>query len=180
MFCYCLFCETGKCGVVAREIEMMFPCQAIRPKQIQHTKIQGKPTDIEHDLLPGYVFLYAEDEPLNIAKIRKTDGVIRCLSDSEHHYELQGGDEQFALILKRKNGVIGKTPVYQEGQMIRIRHGVFEGMETKILKVNRRNMRMQIEIPFASTRIKTWVEYEMVDGNARCEQEKTTENLKQY
>ena len=40
--------------------------------------------------------------------------------------------------------------------------GVFEGVETKILKVNRRNMRMQIEIPFAGRPVRTWVEYEVV------------------
>ena len=67
--------------------------------------------------------------------------------------------------LLKKDGVIGKTKVYQEGQMIRICEGAYEGVETKILKVNRRNMRMQIEIPFASQKIKTWVEYEMVESS---------------
>ncbi|MBQ6961931.1 MAG: hypothetical protein IJQ33_05005 [Clostridia bacterium] len=162
MYTYCLFCETGKCDYVARALMQKISCRAIYPKQVQHTWAKGKMVDIVHDLLPGYVFLYVEDNPLDIALLRNVQGVIRCLSSQDRQFELTGSDEQFALMLLEKDGVIGKTKVYEEGQMIRICQGAFEGMETKILKVNRRNMRMQIEIPFASQKIKTWVEYEIV------------------
>ena len=175
MYTYCLFCETGKCGYVARSIMQKIPCRAIYPKQVQHTWSKGKMVDIVHDLLPGYVFLYVEDEPLDIAFLRSFQGIIRCLSSQDKEYELTGSDEQFALMLLQKDGVIGKTKVYEEGQMIRICQGAFEGVETKILKVNRRNMRMQIEIPFASQKIKTWVEYEIV--KAVDEKENVDEKL---
>ncbi len=162
MVTYCLFCETAKCGYVAKFAEQRFACRAIAPKQVQHTWSKGHPVDIVHDLLPGYVFLYADDGPLNIPTVRAIPGVLRCLYTEGCGYELQGSDEQFALMLLQKGGVIGKTKVYQEGQMIRIARGAFVGVEAKILKVNRRNMRMQIEIPFASQKVKTWVEYEVV------------------
>ena len=161
MFTYCLFCETAKCGYIANTAMQKLSCRAISPKQIQHTWSQGKMVDIEHDLLPGYVFLYME-EPLDIDLLHSIQGVIRCLSSMDKQYELSGSDEAFALMLLEKNGVIGKTQVYQEGQMIRICEGVYEGVETRILKVNRRNMRMQIEIPFAERQVRTWVEYEIV------------------
>jgi transcription antitermination factor NusG len=162
MYTYCLFCETGKCGYVARAVMQKIPCRTLSPKQVQHTWAKGKMVDIEHDLLPGYVFVYTENERLDVALLRPIQGIIRCLSSQDREYELTGSDEQFALMLLQKDGVIGKTKVYEEGQMIRICQGAFEGVETKILKVNRRNMRMQIEIPFASQNIKTWVEYEIV------------------
>lgn len=162
MYVYCLFCETAKCGYVVNAVMQKLSCRAISPKQIQHTWSKGKMVDIEHDFLPGYVFLYKEDAPADIALLRSIEGVVKCLSDMDRQYELTGADEAFALMLLRKNGVIGKTQVYQEGQMIRIREGAYEGVETKILKVNRRNMRMQIELPFAGRAVKTWVEYEIV------------------
>lgn len=174
MYTYCLFCETGKCGYVEKAVMQKMPCRAIYPKQVQHTWSKGKMVDIIHDLLPGYVFVYAEKEPLDIAWLRSVQGVIRCLSSQDRQYELTGSDEQFALMLLEKDGVIGKTKVYQEGQLIRICQGAFQGVETKILKVNRRNMRMQIEIPFASQNIKTWVEYEIVES---AEKEETAEKL---
>ena len=145
MYTYCLFCEAAKCCSVVSVVMQKTRCRAIYPKQVQHTWSKGKMVDIEHALLPGYVFLYAEHAPLVISLVRSIQGVIRCLSSQDQQYELTGSDEQFALMLLQKDGVIGKTKVYQEGQMIRICEGAYEGVETRILKVNRRNMRMQIE-----------------------------------
>lgn len=162
MIAYCLFCETLKCDHVASAVMQKFPCRALSPKQVQHIHVKGGMRDVVHDLLPGYVFLYCEEEELNMAAVRSIKGVIRCLCDTDRQYRLTGSDEQFALMLLGRDGVIGKTQVYQEGQMIRVCEGVFEGVETRILKVNRRNMRMQIEIPFAGRSVRTWVEYEIV------------------
>ncbi len=120
MYTYCLFCETGKCGYVAKTLAKRLSCRAIYPKQIQHTWSKGKMVDIEHDLLPGYVFLYLEDMPLNVASLYQVQGIIRCLSSTDKQFELTGSDESFAMMLLHKDGVIGKTQVYKEGQMIRI------------------------------------------------------------
>ena len=162
MWTYCLFCETVKCDLIARSIERDFGCIAISPKQIQHTWSRGKMVDIVHDLLPGYVFVYAEQEPLDVRCAQSIQGVIRCLCTTDKRNELSGDDEIFAMMLLHKNGVIGKTKVYEEGQRIRICEGVYEGLETRILKVNRHKGRMQIDIPFANRHIRTWVEFEIV------------------
>ena len=170
MFTYCLFCETVKCRVVAHIAEQRMDCRAIAPVQVQHLLTRQGPVDVEHDLLPGYVFLYAEDK-LDIAVIRRIEGVIRCLYDQDKKYELSGEDERFALMLLQKNGVIGKTKVFRVGQRIQICKGAFAGVEARILKVDHRRMRMQIELPFTRQSVKTWVEYELVEG-----QEETIED----
>jgi transcription antitermination factor NusG len=162
VYTYCLFCETAKCRGISEEIMERLHCRAISPKLVQHTWSKGKAVDIVHDLLPGYVFVYAEKAPLDVALLRSIEGVIRCLCDGNKQFELSGSDEQFAMMILQKDGVIGKTKVYREGQMIRICQGAYEGLETKILKVKSRNMRMKIEIPFANMKICTWVEYEVV------------------
>ncbi len=163
MYCYCLFCETNKTKYIARMVSEMTGCKTLRPKQIQHTWAKGGGTrDIVNDLMPGYVFLYCA-EKADVTKLNTLQGVIRCLSSTAGEYELAGQDEQFALMLLEKDGVIGKTRVYREGQRIRIAGGAFEGVTAKILKVERRLSRMQIEIPFASQAVKTWVEYEIVE-----------------
>ena len=163
MIVYCLFCETEKCHYVAQAVTQMFGCRAISPRQIQHTWSKGHPVDIEHDLLPGYVFVYCEAPMENPQDMRKIHGVIRCLSAGERNFELRGDDRQFALMLLEKDGVIGKTKVCEEGQMIRLQQGAFAGVQARILKVNRRNSRMLIEIPFVHQNVKTWVEYELVE-----------------
>ena len=160
---YCLFCETSKTAFIAKAVAEMTGGKTLRPRQIQHTWAKGGGTrDVENDLMPGYIFLYC-DAKADISRINTLQGVIRCLSSTAGEYELTGQDEQFALMLLEKNGVIGKTRVYQEGQRIRIAGGAFEGVTAKILKVERRLSRMQVEIPFARQQVKTWVEYEIVE-----------------
>ena len=162
VYVYCVFCQTHVCDRIAIQAQQIFDCRAVSPKQEQRKWVRGQAVRETHDLLPGYVFLYADREIEQPLTLRNIPGVIRCLSDQEHRYILQGSDEAFALMLLEKDGIIGKTRVYQEGEMIRICEGAFAGVETKILKVNRRNMRMLIQIPFANMQISTWVEYEMV------------------
>ncbi len=162
VYTYCVFCLTQKCTNVAIQVQQIFDCKVIRPKKEQLKWVKREAIRETHDLLPGYIFLYSEHELENTYMLREILGVIRCLSDQEHRYLLQGNDEAFALMLFEKNGVIGKTKVYEEGDRIRICDGAYAGLETKILKVNRRNMRMLIQIPFAGMQVETWVEYEMV------------------
>ncbi|MBR1586138.1 MAG: hypothetical protein IJ662_11400 [Clostridia bacterium] len=163
MFTYCLFCESQKCAAIAAQAELVYPCRAIKPQLVQLKWVKKQPINETHDLLPGYVFLYAEEEIPDIGVFRAISGVIRCLSDMEHHYVLQGDDEQFALMLLEKNGVLGKVPVYEEGKMIRIKEGAFAGVQAKILRVDRRGKRLQIELPFTYMLVKTWLEFEIVE-----------------
>ena len=161
MYAYCLFCETQKCAYVARMAQRLWNCRALCPKQVQHVRVQGSFEDRVHDLMPGYVFLYAEEPIRNLMPLHPS-GVIRVLRYSDERMELAGEDERFALMLLEKDGVIGRTRVYQEGDRIRLTEGAFEGVEANILKVNRRNCRMQIELSFAGRPVRTWVEYEIV------------------
>ena len=162
MYCYCLFCETGKCDYVARAAMQAFPCRAISPKQIQHTWSKGASEDRVHDLLPGYVFLYFEDESVYPWELRKVDRIIRCLRDTSYDYQLQGPDEEFAWMLYRKDGVIGRTEVTETDGRFEIADETFRSLQAQILKVDRRNKRMKIEILFANHRVQTWVEYEII------------------
>ena len=165
MYTYCLFCETVKCGMIARRAEQMFDCRAISPKRVQHTWDKGKRIDRVNDLLPGYIFLYSESKLTDISALRTLDGYIRCLKGSEDGFELVDSDEQFAMMLLRQGGVIGKTRVYKEGQRIHVCRGAFEGVHAEIIKVDHRNGRMLIEMPFAKRVIHTWVEYEIVESD---------------
>ena len=160
MYTYSLFCETVKCRFVALEAMAKFDCMAISPKQVQHTWKDGKMIDRVRDLLPGYLFLYSEDK-LELSYCYSMAGVIRLLRTNNEAYELSGGDEAFAKMIYRRQGVLGKTPVYEEDQRIRLTEGAFAGLSAKILRVDHRARRMQIELPFAGRLVKTWVEYEI-------------------
>ncbi|MBR5948722.1 MAG: hypothetical protein IKZ82_08790 [Clostridia bacterium] len=144
---------------------MILGCRALYPKQIQHKFVKGLPVDEEHDLTSGYVFLYIEDsaDQPESELLRLLPGFIRILRNSDGSALLRGDDEAFAAMLLNNNGIIGRTLVYEEGDIIKLKDDAFSGFETKILKLDRRKHRMQIEIPFANSTIKTWVEYELVE-----------------
>ena len=139
----------------------LFPCETILPKQIHHMRVKGQMKDVVCDLLPGYLFLYSES-PLPGPALTSMQDVVRCLRGTDRKYELQGQDEAFALLLRQKRGVLGKTAVYREGDRVRIRDGAFEGLRAEIIRLDRRNHRMKIEIPFAGRNVSTWLEYEMI------------------
>lgn len=176
MVIYCLFCEPGKGDYVRIAATALFGCRAIYPKQIQHRRKDAKKSpnkhngpseeyrNVERALLPGYVFLYFEGDSPKIWQLYRMDNVLRCLRDSAGRYELTGNDEEFAQMLLEKNGIIGKTMVYQEGDRIRICKGAFKNVQATILKVDRRTHLMQVEIQFARQPVKTWLEYEIVEN----------------
>ncbi len=178
MFIYCLFCDSGKSRYVVKAVEAKMACRAISPKQIQHTWSKGKMVDIERDMLPGYVFLYFNEEKPEVSYLKAIQGVVSCLRDSGGNYELAGGDEQFALMLLEKNGKVGKTPVFRVGQRITICEGAFAGLKTEILKVDRRSSRMLVYIPFANQVVKTWLEYEIVESDEPDTAEESETNEK--
>ena len=163
MYTYCLFCETGKCDFVAHAVEQVYSCRAYSPKQIQHTWDKTQFVDREHDLLPGYVFVYSE-EPVLLPQDfrRRLDRIIRCLRDTSLEYRLHGADEEFAMMLYRKHGILGKTEVTETDGRFTITDETFRNTKTEILKVDRRNKRMKIEMQIAGSKVQTWVEYEIV------------------
>ena len=160
MFTYCLFCETASCATVAKIAEIILPCRAIRPRQIQHRLRKSQADDIMRDLLPGYIFLYFEEDPYPaVTRMRGIPGVLRMMGDAKGRYVLTGKDEEFAMSILRCGGVIGKLSVYEEGNMLHLDKSDLDILDVAIRKVDRRKHRMQIQLNFANTPTTTWVEY---------------------
>ncbi len=65
-------------------------------------------------------------------------------------------------MILRKGGVIGRTEVTETDGRFTITDETFEGIPVEILKVDRRNKRMKIEMLVANNKVQTWVEYEIV------------------
>ena len=166
MFVYCLFCETAKCTYIAAITEALFSCKAIRPKQIQHiVSKENQVKDITRDFLPGYVFLFFKEDPFpDILQARYIPGVFRIIGDSGEKYALSGPDAAFAEMLLERNGVFGKTWVYEENGMLHLYPSDFRNARAKILKVSRKKHRMKIQLRIADQKPTTWVEYEIIES----------------
>ena len=169
MYTYCLFCESGKSDYVAYAARCSFGCRTLSAKQIQHTWSKGKMVNRVRELFPGYLFLYS-DTPMEMSYCLRLDGVIRGLHTPGGKYELRGSDEAFAQLLRETKGVIGKTRVIRTGGRLEISPDAFKGVDVRILKVDHRASRMQVEFVFIHEHIRTWLEYE-IDSEQETEQE---------
>jgi len=160
-YTYCLHCATDKVRYVSAAIQALSPaCHALIPRQVQHTWKDGKMINRLQRLFPGYLFLY-DEFPLPMYDYRYLPGVIRVLRTTDEAWELSGPDESFALFLLEKDGVLGKTKVLQENDILTLPEDVFGGADARILKVDRRARRMKVLIHFARQEIATWLEYEV-------------------
>lgn len=164
MVVYCLFCETAKCVSVLAQARRAFQDRGwitgYSPRQIQRVWKHGKVVNQVRQFLPGYIFLYFEEPFADMQPLRALAGVIRVLHDANNVYELSDADLSFAEMVREKDGCLGKTQVYREGDRICIQQGAFNSLDVKILKVNRRNHTMMIQIPLAGEWVKAWIQYE--------------------
>ncbi len=160
VYTYCLFCETASCIFLARIAEAILPCRAIQPKQVQHRLKKGRVDDVVRDFMPGYLFLYFEEDPFpGVMRLPTIPGVHRFLGDSNNKYVLTGPDEQFALMIREKSGLIGKMEVYEEGERLHLYKSDLDVYDIQIVKVDRRKGRMKIQFTFAENPVATWVEF---------------------
>ena len=61
MYVYCLFCRTQRCARIARLMEIRGVERAFSPRILSRQRKAGENVPTEHDLLPGYVFLFSEE-----------------------------------------------------------------------------------------------------------------------
>ena len=163
MYCYCVFCVTVKCDMIASAIRQKFGFTAFSPKIVQRKWIRGECHEEIKPFLPGYVFIYT-DEPLSqFREIRMMEGVGRWLGERERDYQLQGDDLKFAEMLHGHGGTIGIMKTYREGDRVKLAKGMMGDFEGEIIKLDRRKGRAQLQYNFDGSTYKVWVGYEMIE-----------------
>ena len=155
---YCLFCRSQFSDDIATMACRLYGGTAFCPKQIQHTFKAGKIVDLVHKLLPGYVFIFTNEEVDPTIRWR-IPNVLKLLGDEKSRYKLMGNDLAFAMMLLKRNGVLGKTAVNEVDGILSLTPDSDLGTDARILKVERRKHRMKVEFSFNSQTIATWVEY---------------------
>ncbi|MCR4621592.1 MAG: hypothetical protein K5663_05860 [Clostridiales bacterium] len=155
---YCVFCRSQFSDDVAKMACQLYGGTAFCPKQIQHTFKDGKMIDLVHKLLPGYVFIFTDDE-IDTTIRRSVPNVLKLLGDEKNGFRLAGNDLAFAMMLLKNNGVLGKTAVNEADGILSLASNSDLGTDARILKVERRKHRMKVEFRFDKQTISTWVEY---------------------
>lgn len=163
MYFYCIFCATVKCDLVASAIRQKFGITAFSPRIVQRKWIKGACFEEEKPYLPGYIFVCTEEPVTNFREIYTMEGVIRCLGQRDEGYQLQGDDLRFARMLYEHNGVIGIMKTYREGDRVKLVKHMMGDFDARIIKLDPRKGRAQLQYEFDGSSYKVWVGYDMID-----------------
>ena len=160
MYVYCLFCRTQRCKRIAQLMEIRGVKRAFSPQILRKIRKQGENRKETADLLPGYVFLFNEEQLADYRMFFGIDGVIRRVGRAEEWYELKGTDREFALSLLEKDGTVGAMQLVEIGETVKLDDPLFSRSEGRITKIDYRKERARVDFRFDGNDCHTWVALE--------------------
>ena len=160
----CLFCETGKEKRVVDAIHKEQLGHAIFAQRVKIVRINREEYKEElSPLLPGYVFVYADQEDVSAASYHKVPHVVRVLSYENGADELVGRDLEFANWLWRQSGRIGVMKAVQIGDRVEIVDEAFKGLQGKIIRMNRGRKNICVTLDTKTTPMKILLSYRVIE-----------------
>ena len=171
MYAYCLFCQTQRCEVIAKLMEIRGVDRAFSPHIIRKQRKQGVNVERRFDLLPGYVFIYNKDRLTDYRLFYGMNGVIRRVGRREDGYELEGSDLDFAMKLLEKDGLVGGMRACRIGEEVTLEDPLFSGCQGKVTEIDYRKERAKVEFVFDKNSCSTWVALDEVKHLRKAEEE---------
>jgi transcription antitermination factor NusG len=163
MYAYCLFCQTQRCHAIASLLKKRGVNQAFSPQILKRQRKKGENQDISFDLLPGYVFVFSEQELVDASYFRGIDGIIRRLGRVEDRFQLQDGDLAFAMSLYEKDGIVGAMKAVRVGDQVQLEDPLFQGCQGKITRIDARKQRARVDFIFNAMPCFTWIACDLVN-----------------
>ena len=171
MYAYCLFCQTQRCEVIAKLMEIRGVDRAFSPHIIRKQRKQGVNVERRFDLLPGYVFIYNKDRLTDYRLFYGMNGVIRRVGRREDGYELEGSDLDFAMKLLEKDGLVGTMKICRVGDAVTLEDPLFSGCQGRVVAIDYRKERAKVEFVFDRNSCSSWISLEDVKQQHRIEEE---------
>ena len=171
MYAYCLFCQTQRCEVIAKLMEIRGVDRAFSPHIIRKQRKQGVNVERRFDLLPGYVFIYNKDRLTDYRLFYGMNGVIRRVGRREDGYELEGSDLDFAMKLLEKDGLVGTMKICRVGDEVALEDPLFSGCQGRVVAIDYRKERAKVEFVFDRNSCSSWISLEDVKQQHRIEEE---------
>lgn len=161
---YCLFCRTGREEYVVRYLHELGYGRAIFPQRIKTMMVNREWMEVPTPLLPGYIFLYMDDETPRRDELLKVQSVIRVLNYSACGQEsLSERDLEFADWIWRQGGRIGAMKALQIGDRVEITDPLFRELHGTVKRMDRRRHTVQVELDAKGSIREVWLTYEVVE-----------------
>lgn len=164
LYVRCLFCETGKEKRVVDAIHEKQMGQAIFAQRVKTVWINREEYEEKiSPLLPGYIFVYSDQEDISYIDYQRLSGVIRVLAYENGSDKLLGRDLEFADWLWRQGGMIGIMKAVQIGDRVEIVDDVFKGLHGKIARMNRGRKNICVTLDTKAAPMKIFLSYKIVE-----------------
>jgi transcriptional antiterminator NusG len=128
-------------GILDKRIKVIVPVRTLQEKRMGRWELREKP------LIPGYVFVYAEDK-VSFEAIKSPLNVYRILQYQMGQRELTGSDFEYAVWIYRHDGKITPSKVLFEGSDVRVVDGPLMDTMGRITRIDRHKRRAWVEFDF--------------------------------
>lgn len=118
------------------------------PRRRLTIRRKGRSLETLSPIFAGYIFLEAPQIDRNLfTSTKRLPGFYRFLESNDRIRALEGSDLELVAHFVRFGEVIGKSLVtFDENARIQVREGPLEGLEGRIVKVDRRKQRAKVKL----------------------------------
>lgn len=171
MKAFCLYCKTGAEAKLVKLLKkdmrdyMQMELEVIYPTRLMNQRKQGQWKRVEQPLLPGYVFIYLQDEiPFPLFIVKQEREAYKILRNSDGTIELRLGDMQYAMWVYNHGGkFVPSTVVFKDGQIVKVLDGPLKDMEGRIVKLDRHHKRVVVGFNFAGAERRVNLSVNVID-----------------
>jgi len=147
---YAIFVITGQERRVKERLENIFADQIefLVPKRKLKERRNGVWRETLKTVYPGYVLALGEIGIQDVAKINRTTGVIRLLTDEHGPQKITEKDSQILEKMLDAQGVIDYSTILVKDSKITVTEGPLVSMEGLVQSVDVRKGRVKVKLKF--------------------------------
>jgi len=143
--------RTGKEQKYLKQADKVLQAPAQRlywPRRALRIRRQGQWKNSVAAIFPGYLFLQTESIPPPLYwALKRISGFLRYLKDNQHIEPLNARDREILLHFLSYGEIVQRSRVYfDQDNRIRVISGPLQGMEGRIVKVDRRKGRARVRL----------------------------------
>ena len=163
----CLMVETGEERTILQLLHVRKLGRGIVPQRVRVRKIRGVWRKDHLRLLPGYVFVYA-DEEIPIWEYQHMEHVLKPLRyDREPHGYLQGRDLEFANTIRSLDGKMDILGAVDEAGFIRVTDTLLKKLNGEVVSVDKNKHLVNIRVNLMGEPKLIQMNYELLDEQGK-------------
>ena len=163
----CLMVETGMESKVLQLLKVMDLGRGIFPQRVRIRKIRGVWRKDHIRLLPGYVFVFL-DEEIPVRYYQRVEHVLKVLRyDREPEGYLHGPDLEFAQMVRELDGKMDILGAVDEEGFIRVTDSLLKKLHGEVLSVDKGKRQVRIRVNLVGQTRIIQMNYQLLDDEGK-------------